>query len=220
MPKPTRRIQKTKIKTSQGLRGTEWAEKTWGESWTYIRTMVDTIREPFIILDKNLSVIAANETFYRTFQVPTQDTENKLLFELGDGQWNIPALRKLLRDILHKDTFFRGFEVEHKFPTIGDKIMLLNARRIHQKRGGLNTTGPLILLAIEDITEITTIAKKLSEQTKHYETQVIERTEELEARIAELTQLNKTVMGFDTTMTGLTTMVEDLRGEIATLSKN
>ena len=81
--------------------GTELAERVWKASWAYIRTMVDTVREPFVILNQDFRVIAANETFYRTFRVEIADTENKLIFDLGDGQWNIPALRNLLIDIFH-----------------------------------------------------------------------------------------------------------------------
>ena len=116
-------MKDTKIKTLKKSGGIHWAENVWKASWTYIRTVVDTVREPFLILDGNLRVIAANETFYKTFQVPEKDTEQKLFYELGDGQWNIPALRKLLEDILPKDTFFKGFEVSHIFPRIGQKHM-------------------------------------------------------------------------------------------------
>src|SRR6185369_2036112 len=108
-----------------------FAERVWEESWTYIKTVVDIVREPVLILDKDLRVMAANDSFYRTFQVEAKDTENKIVYELGDGQWNIPALRKLLEDILPKTSFFKGFEVIHEFPAIGRKVMILNARQIH-----------------------------------------------------------------------------------------
>ena len=198
--------------------GIDWAESVWRASWTYIRTVVDTVHEPFVILDEDLRVIAANETFYRVFDVPVKDTEGKLIYELGDGQWNISALKKLLKDILSKDTFFKGFEVKHEFPKIGCKIMLLNARRIHQNGSGMKATlKPIILLAIEDITEITIIAQKLASKTKEYEVKMIERSEELGARIAELAGFNKTVVGFNKTITKLTSVIESLRNEIVLL---
>ena len=90
--------------------GTELAELIWAESWTYIKTIVDTVHEPFLILNKKLCVMAANEAFYRMFQVEEKDTENKLVYKLGNGQWNIPSLKKLLEEILPKQTFFKGFE--------------------------------------------------------------------------------------------------------------
>jgi two-component system CheB/CheR fusion protein len=87
--------------------GADFFERLWKESWTYIKTVVDVVREPVVILDKDFRVMAANESFYRTFQVESKDTENKVVYELGNGQWNIPALRKLLEDILPKNTFLR-----------------------------------------------------------------------------------------------------------------
>jgi len=219
----TKSMKKTKDVKGTVKRGggTAWAERVWKASWAYIRTMVDTVREPFIILDHDLRVIAANEAFYRTFQVPVKDTENKLLYDLGDGQWDIPALRKLLKDISKKETFFRGFEVTHDFPVIGRKVMLLNARRIHQEKKDKSGAGmkPIILLAIEDITEITSISEKLAGQTKEYEAKIIDRTRELERRLAELKDLNETVAAFSSTVTGLTTVIGDLNGDIVALRK-
>ncbi len=95
------------------------------DSWTYIKTVVDIVREPILFLDKNLCVMAANEPFYQMFQVEPRDTEGEVVYELGNGQWDIPTLRKLLEDILPQHTFFKGFEVAHKFPTIGRKVMIL-----------------------------------------------------------------------------------------------
>src|ERR1700690_2363810 len=91
--------------------GTEWAERMWKESWTYIRTVVDTASDPFLILDKDLRVLAANKSFYQLFQVTAKDTEYKHINELGTGEWNIPALDALLTGILPQNTFFSGFEV-------------------------------------------------------------------------------------------------------------
>ncbi|MFA6393695.1 MAG: PAS domain-containing protein [Patescibacteria group bacterium] len=168
-------------------------EHLWGKGLTYIRTVVDVVREPVLILDKNLRVIAANEPFYRKFQVEPKETENKIVFELGDGQWNIPALRKLLEDILPKDTFFKGFEVTHNFPSIGQKIMILNARRIYFQEDAIfkeplppESFRQIIILAIEDITEMTTVAESLANHTKNFENNLTERTQKMEARINKL----------------------------------
>ena len=114
----------------------------------YAQNIVDTVREPLVVLDDKLRVISANRSFYRTFDVTPETSENILLFDLGNRQWNIPELRELLEEVLPEKTSIEDFEVEHNFPAIGQKTMLLNARRIRSKTGATQ-----ILLAIEDITE-------------------------------------------------------------------
>jgi nitrogen-specific signal transduction histidine kinase len=151
---------------SIGPIGSDFVARVWEESWTYIKTVVDIVREPVLILDKNLQVKAANEAFYRTFQAEAKDTENKVVYELGNGQWNIPSLRKLLEDILPKNTFFKGFEVAHEFPVIGRKVMILNARQIHFKDDSASEMFPaIILLAIEDVTDMMMVAETLAVHT-------------------------------------------------------
>jgi serine phosphatase RsbU (regulator of sigma subunit) len=101
------------------------------------------------VLDDRFRVISANRSFYSTFKVTTEMSENTLLFDLGDGQWEIPRLRELLEKVLPKSTTIEDFEVEHNFPDIGQKTMLMNARRIQSKTGATQ----MILLSIEDSTE-------------------------------------------------------------------
>src|SRR5688572_16377289 len=120
-----------KAKEEFSLRNKVNAEELWEVAWTYIRTVVDTLREPFLILDKDLKVLSANRTFYLTFQVAQEETEGKRVYDLGNGQWDIPKLKILLEDILPKNTHFEDFKVEHEFPKIGHKIMILNARQVH-----------------------------------------------------------------------------------------
>jgi len=165
-------------------KGSDLALHFWEKSWTYIKTVVDVVREPVLILDKNFKVMSANESFYQTFQVEPKDTEKRVVYDLGNGQWDIPALRKLLEDILPKNTFFKGFEVAHEFPVIGRKVMILNARQIHIKED--NTFPPIILLAIEDVTEIMAVAETLAIHTKKLETGLTERTNKLEVNIVKL----------------------------------
>ena len=165
-------MRTTKKKIEQIFKpiGTDFFERLWEESSTYVRTVVDIMREPILILDKELRVMAANESFYQTFQVEAKDTENKAVYKLGNGQWDIPALRKLLEDILPKDTFFKGFEVAHEFPSIGRKVMILNARQIHLKESAVSELSPsIILLAMEDVTEMMAVAETLASHTKHLE---------------------------------------------------
>ncbi len=176
----------------------DFVEKFLGESWTYIKTVVDVMREPILILDKDLRVMAANESFYRMFQVEQKDTENKVVYELGDGQWNIPALRKLLEDILPQNTFFKGFEVIHEFPFIGRKVMILNARQIHFKEESVSKLFPsIILLAMEDITDMMVVAETLAGHANHLEAKFTERTQKLSTDIVklekEIIQLKKKV---------------------------
>lgn len=167
--------------------GGDFFDRLWAESWTYIKTVVDIVREPVLILDKDLRVMVANETFYRTFQVEPEDTENKVVYELGDGQWNIPALRKLLEDILPKNTFFKGFEVIHEFPIIGRKVMILNARQIHAKLVKKDALfPPIILLAMEDVTEMMAVAEALAGHANQSEAKFEERVQKLQIHIGKL----------------------------------
>ncbi len=158
----------------------------WEESWKYIKTVADIVREPILILDKDLRVLSANESFYRTFQVEASDTEKKNVYELGNGQWNIPALRKLLEDILPKNTFFKGFEVIHEFPVIGKKVLILNARQIHSKEHTTSEPPPIILLAMEDVTDIMLVAETLAIHTNQVHGKLIEQTQNLEVHIEKL----------------------------------
>jgi two-component system CheB/CheR fusion protein len=117
------------------------------ESRDYI-AILETIREPFLILDAHFRVKLANQAFCRTFQVAPSETENQVIFSLGNGQWDIPMLRALLEEILPKNSSFHDFKVEHHFPKIGHRVMLLNARRIV----GEGHLTPFISLTFEDIT--------------------------------------------------------------------
>lgn len=167
----------------------DFFEKLWQRSWTYIKTVVDVVREPVLVLDKDFKVLVANEPFYRTFHVEPEDTESKTIYELGNGQWDIPALKKLIEDILPQNTFFKGFEVTHDFPFIGKKMMVLNARRVHfDKKDGTNEMAfpPIVLLAIEDITDMMMVADTLVDHTKKLESRLSEKTEQLAAYIKKL----------------------------------
>ncbi len=115
---------------------------------TYSQNIVDTVREPLLMLDTTLRVHSANRAFYQTFQVSAEETEHHLIYELGNGQWDIPDLRRLLEDVVPKSSVFNDFELEHTFPVIGRRVMLLNARQL--KAGN---HGELLVLAMEDVTE-------------------------------------------------------------------
>ncbi|MBM3143121.1 MAG: PAS domain-containing protein [Chloroflexi bacterium] len=112
-------------------------------------SLVNTVREPLIVLSGDLRIISANNAFYNMFQVSKEDTGKKLIYDIGNRQWDIPKLRELLENILPENTHFNDYEVDHSFPTVGHKTILLNARRVVAVSG----QEPLILLAMEDITE-------------------------------------------------------------------
>ncbi|MDQ3099058.1 MAG: ATP-binding protein [bacterium] len=124
--------------------------------YAYAEAIVETVREPLVILDEQLRIKTANKSFFDTFKVNKKDTYNKLIFELGNEQWNIPSLKKLLTQLLPKSAHFKDYEVSHKFEDIGERTMILNARRIVLE--GHKTE--LILLAIEDITDRKLIDKQ------------------------------------------------------------
>ncbi len=124
-------------------------EKLEHESWLFADSIVQTVRESLLVLDERLRVKTINRAFQGTFHVTAEETEGRFLYELGHGQWDIPALRTLLQEVLSKNASFQDFEVDHDFPTIGRRTMLLNARQIRW----YGSKTPLILLPIEDITE-------------------------------------------------------------------
>jgi formate hydrogenlyase transcriptional activator len=124
----------------------------------YFKNIFNTVREGILILDENMRVLSANRSFLNIFKVDTANTVGSLLYDLGNGQWNIPELRMLLEDILPKNDTVDDYEIKHKFESIGRKTMLLNACKIREKKNDL----PIILLAIEDITERKKVEKDLA----------------------------------------------------------
>jgi two-component sensor histidine kinase len=126
---------------------------------TLEQAIVDTVREPLLVLDEQLRVVTASRSFYGAFRVSGQETEGQLLFELGNGQWDIPELRKLLEEIVPAHTTIEKYEVECEFPSIGRRTMLLNARKIFYEGNGATS----LLLAIEDTTERRALEKEKDE---------------------------------------------------------
>ena len=112
------------------MQGTGFREQFAGisDAWAFAQGIVDTVREPVLVLDKDLRVIAASRSFYSAFKVSPEDTNGRLLYALGDGQWDIPKLRVLLEKIIPEQGVMDGYEVEHEFPGLGSRTMCLNAR--------------------------------------------------------------------------------------------
>jgi two-component system, chemotaxis family, CheB/CheR fusion protein len=118
------------------------------EARDYAEGIIATLREPLLVLNQDLRVISANRSFYRMFEVDPESTEGRFIYELGNRQWDIPALRELLERIIPENDVFEDYAVEHTFPEIGFRKMLLNARKIAPGKAG----KALILLAMEEVT--------------------------------------------------------------------
>jgi PAS domain S-box-containing protein len=129
--------------------------------------IMNTVHDPLIILYEDLRVALANASFYQAFKVKPEETVGELIYDLGNRQWDIPKLRELLEDILPNTTSFDGFEVEHDFPDIGKRIMLLNACRIYLE----SNSTKLIVLTIEDITDRKKI-EELNEKIRKLKTRL------------------------------------------------
>jgi two-component system CheB/CheR fusion protein len=128
----------------------------------YASAIVDTMRESLVVLDPTLRVVNANRSFYSAFQISAEEVEKQGIFDLADGGWDHPGLRKLLEEIIPGNTRFDDFKLAHVFPKIGPRTLLLNARRL-EWAGGMSG---MILLAIEDITEQETISEALRESQR------------------------------------------------------
>lgn len=151
------------------------------DAWALAQGIVDTVREPVLVLDKELRVIAASRSFYSAFKVTPEDTQTKLLYALGNGQWDIPKLRVLLEKILPEKGVMEDYEVEHEFPGLGLRTMCLNARQVFYQ-GGADRT---ILLGMEDITARRILEREKDELLRQKDVLLAE----LEHRIANSLQI-------------------------------
>jgi len=185
------------------------------EARSYAENIVETVTEPLVIMDGNLKVISANKSFYLGFKVNPKETVGRHIYDLGNGQWDIPVLRKLLKEIITKRNTLDNFEIEHTFETIGRKIMLLNARRIPPTPA----KPRIILLAIEDITyrkevqlKITeTLEEKVEERTK----QLDEVNQKLKEKISDLEIINRAAVGRELKIIELKKEIAELRGKVS-----
>jgi two-component sensor histidine kinase len=152
------------------------------------QAIVDTVREPLLVLDKDLRVLAASRSFYLTFKVAQADTIGRPLYELGDGQWDIPRLRLLLENIVPDHGVMDDYEVDHHFPGVGRRKMLLNARKVFYE-GNSHTT---MLLGIEDITGRRALEREREDLLRIQQMLVIEKDvllKELEHRVGNSLQI-------------------------------
>jgi two-component sensor histidine kinase len=151
------------------------------DAWIFAHAIVDAVREPLVVLDQELRVVAASQSFYLTFKVIADHTVGKLLYDLGDGQWDIPELRLVLGKILSEQGALDNYEVEHDFPSVGRRTMILNARKIFYEASSTST----ILLGIEDITDKRLLKSEKDDLIR--QKQVL--LEELEHRVANSLQI-------------------------------
>ena len=138
-------------------------EKSMVQLREFDEDIINTVREPLIVLDQDLRVVTVNRSFYELFKVKPEETVGQLIYELGNKQWDIPKLRELLETILPEKTVFDNYEVKHDFATIGRRVMLLNARQVERAMG----KERIILLAIEDITERKKYEEKIQQMAFH-----------------------------------------------------
>src|SRR6185436_5184511 len=146
------------------------------DAWALAQGIVDTVREPVLVLDNELRVIAASRSFYSAFKVKPIDTQGRPLYALGDGQWDIQKLRVLLEKIIPEQGVMEGYEVEHEFPGLGHRTMCLNARQVFYEEG----TNVTILLGMEDITDRRLLEREKDELLRQKDVLL----QELEHRIA------------------------------------
>ncbi len=123
-------------------------KRTLDQTRSYADALIESAREPILVLDGDLRVSTANQAFYKSFDLTPGKTISRLITEVGEGQWNIPKLRKLLQDVTPHNSRVDDFEVQHRFAKLGSRIMILNARRIEAQPG-----NPMVLLSIEDVTQ-------------------------------------------------------------------
>jgi two-component sensor histidine kinase len=158
------------------------------DAGAFAQAIVATVREPLLVLDKNLRVLAASRSFYLAFKVAKASTQGRLLYALGDGQWDIPRLRLLLEKIVPERGEMEDYEVEHEFPDIGRRTMLLNARKVFYEDNPHTT----LLLGIEDVTERRALEREREELLRQKDALLREKDmllEELQHRVANSLQI-------------------------------
>src|ERR1700730_3740060 len=156
------------------------------DAHTLAQGIVDTIRDPLLVLDQDLRVVSANRAFCQTFRMTRQNIEDRAVYALGEGQWNIPALRFLLENIAPLHTVMEAYEVEREFPGIGRRSMLLNAREVVSR----SNARKLILLTIEDVTERRAAEREMAELLRQKEM----LSQEMHHRIANSLQIIASIL--------------------------
>jgi chemotaxis protein methyltransferase CheR len=149
------------------------------------QAIVETIRDPLLVLDQNLRVVTANRAFYQAFRMNRQSIHGRPIYGLGDGQWDIPELRLLLEDVASQHAVLEAYEVEQNFPVIGQRSMLLNAREVFSQKA-----NKLILLGIEDVTDRRNAERQMAKMAQLKETLL----QEMQHRIANSLQIIASIL--------------------------
>lgn len=153
---------------------------------TLAHAIVDTVRNPLLVLDENLLIIAASRSFYQTFRLVRQDVVGHLLYEIDGGQWNLPELRDILEEISKNHAPIEGYEVDRVFPVIGRRSMLLNARKIFYETG----THATVLLAFEDISGRREVERQIQDLLREKDMLL----EEMQHRVANSLQIIASIL--------------------------
>jgi len=153
---------------------------------TLADAIVDTVREPLVVLDRELRVVVASRSFYRMFAVAPENTLGRLFYDLADGQWDIPALRKLLEDVIPKHRTIEAYEIEHDFASVGRRTLLLNARLVFDDAHA----DSALLLAIEDVTQRRAAEREKDELLREKELLL----EEMRHRVANSLQIIASIL--------------------------
>jgi two-component sensor histidine kinase len=153
---------------------------------TLADAIVDTVHEPLVVLDRDLRVVAASRSFYQSFGVGPDDTQGRLFYELADGQWGIPALRKLLEEVIPQHRIVEAYEIEHEFASVGRRTLLLNARQVFDEAN----PDSALLLAIEDVTHRRIAEREKDELLREKELLL----EEMRHRVANSLQIIASIL--------------------------
>ena len=162
------------------------ATKEMEKARTLADAIVDTVREPLVVLDRELRVVAASRSFYQTFGVAPDDTEGRLFYELANGQWDIPALRTLLEEVIPQHRTIEAYEIEHEFASGGRRALLLNARQVFDEA----RPHSALLLAIEDVTQRRTAEREKDDLLREKELLL----EEMRHRVANSLQIIASIL--------------------------
>jgi PAS domain S-box-containing protein len=153
---------------------------------TLAEAIVDTVREPLVVLDRDLRVVAASRSFYRAFGVAPDNTQGRLFYELANGQWDIPALRKLLEEVIQQQRTIEAYEIDHEFASVGRRTLLLNARQVFDEAN----PNSALLLAMEDVTQRRAAEREKDELLREKEILL----EEMTHRVANSLQIIASIL--------------------------